>query len=83
MVKDDDIIKILVNVLENEELLNYSMNQEINMDSLQFVRLVVDLEEFYNIEFPDSLLIQKKMNSIKKIKQSVSEIIRIYNSDLI
>lgn len=49
---------------------------EIGMDSLAFIRIVVMLEEEFNIEIPDSKLIISEMDTVGKMYNVVYEIIK-------
>lgn len=40
---------------------------ELGIDSIMFVQIVVSLEEYYEIEFPDEKISNEEMNTIRKI----------------
>lgn len=72
----DFIIKKIYEITDVELGLNdLEMDLHECMDSIGFVRLIVDLEQEYNIEIPDSYLVLEEINTIKKIEQIVLNII--------
>ena len=40
---------------------------ENDMDSLKFIRMIVALEEMFNIEMPDDCLVMSELNTVNKI----------------
>ena len=49
---------------------------ELGLDSLSFIRLIVSLEEEYNVEFKDEDLILSNMNTVKKIFSAVQRLLK-------
>ena len=41
------------------------------MDSITFIRIVVELEETFNIEIPDEFLLIPEMNTVEKMMNIV------------
>jgi len=65
------IIEIVNKVLKNDSLTFDNINDDLTkfgMSSLEFVRLIVAIEEAFECEIPDSYLILFKMNTLNKIK---------------
>ena len=44
------------------------------MDSMTFIKIIVDLEEEFDCEIPDSKLLFSEMNTVNKIMQVLTEI---------
>ncbi len=68
------VLHILNNVIEkycftkeqfDDDLTKYGMN------SIEFIRVIVALEDEFKIEFPDDYLIFERLNSINKIIQAL------------
>lgn len=55
-----------------EEMLDVDLN-ELGLDSLSFVKIIVDLEDNFEIEIPDEKLIISEMNTVNKIIEVVIE----------
>lgn len=53
--------------------------EELNIDSIGFVRIVVSLEKAFDCEIPIDMLILSKLNTINKIHLVLSN---IYKSEL-
>ena len=67
--------KICAIVSENIELSTDQFDvdlSELGMDSLIFIRIVVALEEVFDIEIPDEKLLMNEMNTFNKIISVVS-----------
>lgn len=45
--------------------------QQIGMDSFEFVRIIVTIEDEFEIEFPDEYLLVEQMNTLDKIAELV------------
>lgn len=75
----NEIIEKII-LIVNENIENAEINQDqftidlsvIGMDSITFIRIIVALEEVFNIEIPDEFLFITEMNSIEKIAKVVS-----------
>ena len=44
----------------------------MGLDSIAFIRMVVALEETFNVEIPDEKLLITEMNTISKIEKIIS-----------
>lgn len=44
------------------------------MDSLTFIHIIIDLEDKYEIEFPDELLLMENLNTVSKIEKMIINI---------
>lgn len=47
---------------------------ELGMDSMEFIKVIVELEDAYKIEFPDEKLILSEMNTVDKIVEVLLEL---------
>lgn len=56
------IEKININTLDPDDDL-----QQMGMDSISFIRVIVTIEEEFEVEFPDDYLIIDNMNTLNKI----------------
>lgn len=70
------IVNMLCEVLEvdQETILNEEDLFNLGFDSINFVRLIVELELKFDIEYPDELLDLKKLSSVEKIVQLVESL---------
>lgn len=88
----EKILKIVNESIEDTEI---NLDQletdlsELGMDSLTFIRIVVTLEEEFDIEVPDEFLLISEMNTIQKIIKIISSVLEgeelvsnEYNSEL-
>ena len=48
---------------------------ELGMNSIKFIRSVVEIENVFGIEFPDDRLILKESNSISKLMEIISQVL--------
>lgn len=58
--------KIDINKLDYDDDL-----QQMGMDSIAFIRVIVTLEDEFQIEFPDDYLLIENMNTLNKIIDNV------------
>lgn len=78
-----DIIKKKVFDVINSNLEKVTIKQEhidsdltiLGMDSIVFIRIVVELEEVFEIEIPDEYLFIPEMNTVGKIINIILSII--------
>lgn len=70
------IVNMLCEVLEvdQETILNEEDLFNLGFDSINFVKLIVELELKFDIEYPDELLDLKKLSSVEKIVQLVESL---------
>ena len=69
------VIEIINNNMENAILENQIDDDlsQLGMDSINFIRIVVALEEVFDIEIPDEYLLITEMNTITKMVQVIIE----------
>ena len=72
-MKEIDINKIVEILNENIENLNIKTENlddnlfELGMESVVFIQIIVELEETFDCEIPDSKLLISEMDSLRKI----------------
>ncbi|SHJ36973.1 acyl carrier protein [Lutispora thermophila] len=69
-------VKLYKIIEENGIYFDYkNLDEIIEFDSLQFVSLLLSIEEEFNIEINDELLDYEKMNTVSKLTQLVEDLI--------
>ena len=63
----------LEKIIESESVMDVDL-VELGMDSISFIRVVVALEEEFDIEIPDELVLLNEMSTINKIVQIISDL---------
>lgn len=73
----EQIINVIANLTEDENikllLRDNDDLEQLNIDSIKFVRLVVELESIFNIEFEDDFLDFTKFDTLTKLCQYVEK----------
>ena len=70
----------VINVINKSENLKLSASQsednlsELGMDSISFIQVIVQIEETFECEIPDSKLLIAEMNTLNKILNALREI---------
>lgn len=81
-----DIIEIINRSVEN---LTLSQDQietdllDLGVDSIDFIRIIVDIEEKFSCEIPDSKLLISEINTVTKIMEAVNEAIFNLNTGVL
>lgn len=78
----DKLITIVNKVLNESTKSNYVLSYEnidddlslFKVDSLDFIKIIVNIEENFNLEIPYNKLIFSELNSIRKIDNAISSI---------
>lgn len=65
---EEKVRKYLAEIMEDESLMMVDVNQELGIDSISFVRVVIELEEEFNFEFNEFDL---NIQSFQKISDFV------------
>lgn len=76
----ESTIKNLLSEILTSETLNFSdeINLEEYLDSIQFVQLIIRIEDEFNIEYPPEKLLISESNTISKIVSAVkAEMLKI------
>ena len=71
------IIEIINGLLGDNSISEFQKDDnlaDIGLDSIQFIQLVVSLEEKFGCEIPDSKLILSEMDTVNKIVSVLSEL---------
>ena len=79
----DKVLKVLNANLENTEI-TFGQTEDdliaLGMDSIVFIRVVVALEEAFDIEIPDEYLLITEMNTLSKMTDVISTVLDHQNS---
>ena len=64
-------------IFENKGIFipTYAQNEPLFLDSLQFVSLLVEVEEQFNIEIDDSYYIQEKLSSFADFVEIIKKLL--------
>ena len=79
----DKVLKVLNTNLENTEITFEQTEDDLSalgMDSLLFIRVIVALEEAFDIEIPDEYLLITEMNTLSKMKEVISAVLDHQNN---
>lgn len=72
------VVNILNEVIEGANI-DASMSsqdlQTLGLDSIAFVKTIIEIEDTYDIEVPDKYLNIQSMNTINKIVEALSELL--------
>ena len=72
-----EVIKIINETVEGIDLAEEQADRDlrdIGMDSISFIQVIVQLEETFGCEIPDSKLLMAEMNTLNKILNALQEI---------
>ena len=61
--------------LDDDNLYEQSLTNN-GMESISFVHIIIELEEQFEIEIPDELLIRSELDTIQRISEVVFSIIK-------
>ena len=78
------IVEIIQSNLENMLISQNQYNDDLTtlgMDSITFIHIIVELEENFDCEIPDSKLLISEMNTINKIAVVLEEAISTLDTD--
>lgn len=69
----EKVSKIISEITEEERVLNLDdrLSDDIGLVSIGYVELVVELEEEFDIEFPDTLLTDNNLVTVKDVVDNV------------
>lgn len=75
--KISEVIQIVNEIVEeanvNGDMLTQDL-QEVGMDSIAFVKVIIEIEDRYDIEIPDKYLKIQDMNTIEKMVAVLEEL---------
>ncbi len=76
-VTKEEILDIINNAIDsdatNPEQLDDDLS-ELGMDSIVFIQIIVELEETFECEIPDSKLLITELNTVQKIYDVLQEL---------
>lgn len=75
IISKDKILEIVNYNLEDTSIQIEQFDLELDtvgMDSITFIKIIVDLEESFELEIPDEFLLLLKMNTINKMYETLS-----------
>lgn len=75
IISKDKILEIVNYNLEDTSIQIEQFDLELDtvgMDSITFIKIIVDLEESFELEIPDEFLLLIKMNTINKMYETLS-----------
>lgn len=78
------VLEILNANIENADLTLDQMELDLSaqgMDSIAFIHIIVILEEQFGIEFPDEKMIITEMNTVSKIVNVLSDVMKEENEN--
>lgn len=73
-IKEIIIDKLNLQELDDEIIENMDLYLDAAMDSLTFISIIIEIENAFDIEIPDNLLIMDKFKNFKKICDIVEKI---------
>lgn len=79
----DKVLKVLNANLENTEITFEQTEDDLSalgVDSITFIRIIVALEEAFDIEIPDEKLLLIEMNTISKMTEVISAVLNHQNN---
>lgn len=77
------VLEIINKCIENDAIVQEQLNDnlsEFGVDSIKFIQIIVELEEAFECEIPDSKLLMSKMDTVQKIYDVLQE---LYESQLL
>ena len=81
----DKVLKVLNANIENTEITFEQKEDDLSalgMDSIVFIRVVVALEEAFDIEIPDEYLLLTEMKTISKMTDVISAVLYNQNNSI-
>lgn len=84
-VTKEKILEIVNTNIENGAVTVEQYDPELSklgMDSIQFIRIIVSLEEEFECEVPDSKLLLTEMNTISKMTDVISAVLDNQNKSI-
>ena len=73
----EEVIKIISEMVEGIDFTEAQADSdltELGMDSISFIQVIVQIEETFECEIPDSKLLIAEMNTLNKILNALREI---------
>lgn len=73
MTAAEKVASILKETMESDEINDFE--KELNIDSVLFIKIIVQLEELFECEIPASKLLLSELNTVTKIAAVIESII--------
>ncbi|MGG3526871.1 acyl carrier protein [Bacillus pseudomycoides] len=70
---EESLRNILSEISDNQNTFSIDDNEEINLNSIEFIKLIVELENYFGIEFDAEQLIDSNYNTIRKLVTFIKE----------
>ena len=73
----EEVIKIINEAVEGIDFTEVQADSDLTklgMDSISFIQVIVQIEETFECEIPDSKLLMAEMNTLNKILNALQEI---------
>lgn len=74
----DKILEIIYSVLGCTETLDTETDKDLcqcGLDSILFIKIIILIEEFFDIDIPDDYLIISRLDTVDKIAKLVTELL--------
>lgn len=74
-----DTILTTINIILETPITKEQLETEftaLDIDSITFISIVVELEKAFDVEFPDEYLLITKLNTIRQIQKVLIELVR-------
>ncbi len=75
--KVNEVLNIVNEIIEganvDESMISQDL-QQLGMDSIAFVKIIIEIEDNYDIEVPDKYLKISDMNTVEKIADVLAEL---------
>lgn len=68
----------IINIVLDSPLTQEHIDSDLSaldIDSITFIRLIIALEEAFEVEIPDEYLLMTQLNTVRKIQQVLSDLI--------
>lgn len=77
IIPTNELLDVLNTVLDYPLTLEHTETNlsTLGIDSITFIRLIVALEEAFEVEIPDEYLLMTQLNTVRKIQQVLSDLI--------
>ncbi len=82
MINTDDKYEVIMGLVRKNIVLTVDENEidentelaEIGMDSISFISLIAEIEDYYEVEFPEEKLIVENSSTIAKLIETLNDL---------
>lgn len=81
ILSKESLSKIINNILKDQIITPQRFDDDFEnygVDSISFIKIIVSVEDAYNIEIPDSKLIYSELNSVNKMFDTILPLVYDY-----